>query len=99
MNRNLKNSLSAKLYRRRKPAKVQARRRLMSIVPTPLEERIADILREAHGRPLSLLEIEQQLAQDQKRLDTFVVRDAVWNLIRKQRAHFTPRLLVQAVES
>lgn len=70
----------------------------MSSALTGLEEKIVGILSATGGEPLSLRQIEERLAQNGSGvLDTFVVRDAVWSLIRKQRADFTPRRLVRVV--
>jgi hypothetical protein len=70
----------------------------MSMALTPIEEKIVAILNEAAGIPLSLREIAEGLARKgEDTSDSFVVRDAVWSLIRKQRADFTPRRLVRAV--
>lgn len=70
----------------------------MSSALTPLEEKIVGILSAAGDEALSLRQIEERLAQNGTgALDTFVVRDAVWGLIRKQRADFTPRRLVRVV--
>jgi hypothetical protein len=70
----------------------------MSSALTPLEERIVTILREANGQPLSLPQIEERLAAaGLGPFDTFEVRDAVWQLIGKRKADFTPRRHVKAV--
>lgn len=69
---------------------------MLTDVLTPVEQEIAAILG-ATGGPLSLPQIQKKLVElGSAPVDTFVVRDAVWSLIRKQRADFTPRRLVQA---
>jgi hypothetical protein len=70
----------------------------MSAELTELEQKIFVILEEAAKEPLSLREIEERLGRNGNGVpDSFEVRDAVWSLIRKQRADLTPRRLVRAV--
>jgi len=72
----------------------------MSTTLTQLEEQIVTILREANGEALSLPQIEQRLiAAGFGPVDSFVVRDAVWGLIGKRQADFTPRRYVKAVNA
>jgi hypothetical protein len=64
-----------------------------------LERRVLDILRKAEG-PLSLPQIEEALAAaGHGSVDTFDVSTAVWQLVNKRQADFTPRRLVKALVS
>jgi hypothetical protein len=95
MSRTVETPSSPASPRRKKP---QARRRPRSSALTPLEEQILALLRETNEGPLSLRQIEDGLAgRGFGALDTFAVRDAVWSLIRKRQADFTPRRYVKAV--
>lgn len=70
----------------------------MTPVEPTLEDRIASMLNRAEGKVLSLQEIEQNLqAETGRRIDTFTVRDAVWRLIDKRKADFTPLRYLKAV--
>lgn len=70
----------------------------MSLTLSPLEEQIVTILREARGEALSLPQIEERLAAaGNGPVDTFDVRNAVWQLIHKRQADFTPRRHVRAL--
>ncbi len=61
-----------------------------------LEKLILDILRGA-AKPLSLPQLESALvASGQGPFDTFDVRNAVWQLVNKGQADFTPRRYVRA---
>ncbi len=69
------------------------------MAPT-LDDRIISLLNHAEGKVLSLREIEQKLASETgQRVDTFAVRDAVWRLIDKRKADFTPLRDLKAVAS
>lgn len=71
----------------------------MSSVLTQLEEQIVGILNSAEGKTLSLPRIAELLAKNGPgELDTFDVRDAVWKLVNKGRADFTPRLHVKLID-
>ncbi|MBY0230828.1 MAG: hypothetical protein K2W96_16195 [Gemmataceae bacterium] len=72
----------------------------MAPVEPSLEDRIVLLLDRAAGKVLSLPEIERGLlAETGKRIDTFAVRDAVWRLIDKRKADFTPLQYLKAVGS
>lgn len=72
----------------------------MAPPPPTLEDRIVQLLNKAEGHVLSLRDIEQKLADEVgHRLDTFKVRDAVWRLIDKRKADFTPLRDLKAVAS
>jgi hypothetical protein len=61
-----------------------------------LENLILAILREA-GEPLTIPQIEAKLASKGRGpVDTFDVRNAVWQLVETQRAEFTPRRYVKS---
>ena len=61
-----------------------------------VDKDILQILLNAKGTPLTIPQIEEQLGD--KEIDTYDVRDAVWRLIANQKAEFTPRRHVKAVE-
>jgi hypothetical protein len=97
MNRNFK-TLPPALARRVKAKNAKARRQPMSSGSAQLEERIVAILHSAGEEALSLRQIEERLAeQGYQATDAFAVRDAVWGLITKRQADFTPRRYVKAV--
>jgi hypothetical protein len=97
MNRTLHKQPTAPSSPSKKSGRARPRRRPMSAVLTHLEEAIVSILGKANGEPLSLRQIEEHLVQQGSKItDDFMVRDAVWSLIRKQRADLTPRRLVRA---
>jgi len=61
---------------------------------------VARIVETGQG-PLSLPDIEQRLARDPsapQHVDTFDVRDAIWQLITQGRLRFTPRRQVTVAE-
>lgn len=64
----------------------------MTVAQMPiLADKVLGILEKA-SKPLSVPEIEQELVgQTEIEADTFDVREAVWRLVREQRAEFTPR--------
>jgi hypothetical protein len=72
----------------------------MSIILTPLEEQIVTILRTAPPEGFSLPQLVQHLKDaGNGSPTTSQVRNAVWQLIHKRRADFTPRRLVRILES
>lgn len=84
--------------RGRKPGLKKARRPLMSSATAPLEDQVLEILKEAHGQPLSLSEIAVKLGgRGYPQKDTVAVREAVWNLIRQGKADLNPRRHVLAI--
>ncbi len=66
---------------------------MQSIDPDEIDKRVVAILRT--DRPMTIPEIERKLGDI---VDTFDVRDAVWRLIERNQAKFTPRRLVLAVK-
>src|SRR5262245_48153140 len=98
MSQTAQRKIHRKMFRGKKPRRVQAGRRPVSATLPPLEEQILSILRSAPAEGLSLLELVQKLKQmGETSAETHVVRDAVWQLIHKRQADFTPRRLVALV--
>jgi hypothetical protein len=63
-----------------------------------LENLIVAVLREA-PKPLTIPQLHEKLEEhlaDKFSIDTFDVRDAVWRLIARQQAQFTPRRYVKS---
>src|SRR4051812_3531209 len=85
---------------RNRPVRAYARRLRMAPTHPTLEDRIVLLLNKAEGKVMSLRDIEQKLAEETgHRIDTFAVRDAVWRLIDKRKADFTPLRDLKAVAS
>ena len=65
---------------------------------TQLEEQVLAILRNANGQPLSLPQIKERLSEaGLRQFGRHEIQDAVWQLISKCQADFTPRRYVKAV--
>src|SRR5262249_17462168 len=81
-----------------KPFRAAARRLRMSPILTSLDDKIVALLNKAANKAMSLQDIEEALAKEAgHRFDTFEVRDAVWRLIDKKKADFTPFRDLKAV--
>lgn len=81
------------------PAWAEAWRPRVAPTDHSLEDFIFRLLDRSERKSLSLQEIERALAEDGQHVDTFVVREAVWRLIDKRKADYTPLHYLKAVGS
>jgi hypothetical protein len=71
--------------------------KMQSTRSAKLEEFIADLLQQRLPAPMTIPQIETEVAKaEDVEADTFDVRDAVWRLVADGRAEFTSKMYVKA---